>query len=374
MIEYIKNYKYHIGGILFLIILMILFYYKKDNNTNNSPIVSLKTEDNIDLQKDFNKNFNEFIKTFKNEIKQSTQEIIKSIHEKTESNQIIKFKNENFTKDIVKKNILIDSITAIKNNNSYNSSNYTINFGVDNSPEVYKNVIGFRLIKATVPHVIHTVTENNKRIDYSLSINGADPNIDSVELTPEYYTFDTFISHLIETLNTIPNINFINLTTSTDSKYTISWEHRPNPLTQVDFNFLWKKSLDNDSSSYLLVGDNPVNYTNLTSDYTFPHLPNQTRHSVDLIIPEIPNIACKISPKGKNIIDRIPLNTPSGTITYYRSPEGELQTSNYFYPMKLSSLNIQLHESDSNNFYDSQNGNNYFEFEITIVENTKYFK
>ena len=60
-------------------------------------------------------------------IKQSTQEVIKSIHEKTEHNQIIKFKNENFTKDVIK-NILIDSITAIQNNSSYNSSNYTINF------------------------------------------------------------------------------------------------------------------------------------------------------------------------------------------------------------------------------------------------------
>lgn len=373
MIEYIKNYKYHIGGILFLIILMIIFYYKKDNNINNSHVVSLKNTDNIDLQKDFNKNFNEFIKTFKNEIKQSTQEIIKSIHEKTESNKIIKFKNENFTKDIIKKNILIDSITANQNNSSYNSSNYTINFGTDNSPEVYKNVIGFRLIKATVPHIIHTVTENNKRIDYSLSIDGADPDINHIYLEPEDYTFTQFGDHLIDTLNTITDVTFENLTTSTDSKYTISWKHT-NGNTPVDFNFLWKKSLDNGSSSYLLVGDNPVNYTDLTSDYIFPHLPNQTRHSVDLIIPEIPNIACKISPKGKNIIDRIPLNTPSGTITYYRSPEGELQTSNYFYPMKLSSLNIQLHESDSNNFYDSQNGHNYFEFEITIVENTKYFK
>jgi len=40
--------------------------------------------------------------------------------------------------------------------------------------------------------------------------------------------------------------------------------------------------------------------------------------------------------------------------------------------MKLSSLRIQLFD-DNGNKYDSNNGDNYFEFEITIVENTKLF-
>ena len=62
-----------------------------------------------------------------------------------------------------------------------------------------------------------------------------------------------------------------------------------------------------------------------------------------------------------------------GGLIYYRSPEGELQTSNYFYPMKLSSLSIQPYD-DFGNTYDSSNGDNYFEFEITIIENTELFK
>ena len=47
------------------------------------------------------------------------------------------------------------------------------------------------------------------------------------------------------------------------------------------------------------------------------------------------------------------------SLIYYRSPEAELQTHNYFYPMKLSSLNIQLYENDSNTSY--SDGHNYFE-------------
>jgi hypothetical protein len=106
--------------------------------------------------------------------------------------------------------------------------------------------------------------------------------------------------------------------------------------------------------------------------YTSDKHPDQTKHFVDLVIPEIPDIACKMGSK-KQMIDRIPLNSETGSLVYYRSPEAELQTHNYFYPMKLSSLNIQLYENDSNTPYNSD-VHNYFEFEITIVKNTELFK
>ena len=69
----------------------------------------------------------------------------------------------------------------------------------------------------------------------------------------------------------------------------------------------------------------------------------------------------------KQMIDRIPLNSPSGSLVYYRSPEAELQTHNYFYPMKLSSLNIQLYDNDSTSLYSCNNGHNYFEFDVNFV-------
>jgi hypothetical protein len=73
-----------------------------------------------------------------------------------------------------------------------------------------------------------------------------------------------------------------------------------------------------------------------------------------------------MSSKGKEIIARIPFTNVSGGLIYYRAPEGELQSSNYFFPMKLSSLTIQLFD-DNGNVYDSNNGDNYFEFEISII-------
>ena len=53
--------------------------------------------------------------------------------------------------------------------------------------------------------------------------------------------------------------------------------------------------------------------------------------------------------------------------------EHELQTSNYFYPMKLSQLTIQLID-DHGNIYDCNNADNSFEFELTILQNTALLK
>jgi hypothetical protein len=122
-----------------------------------------------------------------------------------------------------------------------------------------------------------------------------------------------------------------------------------------------------------LGAQNENDPTALPNPYTFPYLPNQTKHFVDLVIPEIPDIACKMS-SNKQVVDRIPLNSPSGSLVHYRAPEHELQTNNYFYPIKLSSLTIQLYDNDSSDFYNCENGHNYFEFEITIVKNTGLFK
>ena len=78
------------------------------------------------------------------------------------------------------------------------------------------------------------------------------------------------------------------------------------------------------------------------NEYTSVHIADHSIHYVDLVIKEIPSIACKITSKGQEIIARIPFNSPAGSVIQYRAPEGELQTSNYFYPMKLNQLTIQL--------------------------------
>lgn len=359
----INEYKYQIGFSFIIVLLLLIKYYTKDNNNNikenikdNNIFIDHNNDKNIVTNKDFTK----LIKTLENQIIRSTKLIIES----SKLNKEIDFKNKLFSKDIIKKNILIDSFSSINDINNYTTSNYTINFGTDEYTEVYKNVIGFRLIKATLPNMIHTVTLNNNRIDFNYNNNQ-----DHIILDPGDYNFTELGDLLVNKLNVkLTTANFTITKNTTSFKYILNWE-------SGNFNFLWKTSFnDYNSPSYLLFGDNPHDYTDMSSSHIFPHIINQTKHYVDLVIPEIPNIACKLTSKGKQVIDRIPLTSSSGSLVYYRSPEGELQTSNYFYPMKLSSLNIQLYENDSNKLYDSQNGHNYFEFEITIVENTKYFK
>jgi hypothetical protein len=185
----------------------------------------------------------------------------------------------------------------------------------------------------------------------------------NVTLTPGSYTFKQLGNHLQTSINDTSLSGFTVTSNSNNFKYTIS--HASN------FSIKWTNS-DTGPDLYKIFGFNyrdTINSTGHTSD----NAADQTKHFVDLVIPEIPSIACKMGSK-KQVIDRIPLNSPSGSLVYYRSPEAELQTHNYFYPMKLSSLNIQLYDNDSTSLYSCNNGHNYFEFEITIVKNTELFK
>ena len=61
-----------------------------------------------------------------------------------------------------------------------------------------------------------------------------------------------------------------------------------------------------------------------------------------------------------------------GHISTYQTNPSEYYTQNFFYPMKLSSLTIQLYlDLATDIIYDSQNGETNFEFELTILKNTK---
>ena len=63
------------------------------------------------------------------------------------------------------------------------------------------------------------------------------------------------------------------------------------------------------------------------------------------------------------MIERIPLGK-SGEINEYIN---DYNLDNYFYPIKLSKLTIQLYEDSTDMFYKCQNADNSFEFEITIL-------
>ena len=90
-------------------------------------------------------------------------------HSKTQ-NDYENFEKQ-FKKDIIKKNIIIDTIHIPQTEDDVNhSSNYIINFGDNNLPEVYKNVIGFRLINAVIPYTFNNTTFKNLKEGTSVNI------------------------------------------------------------------------------------------------------------------------------------------------------------------------------------------------------------
>ena len=266
-------------------------------------------------------------------------------------------RNKYFTPEIKRIRLLVDS-KNINHTLDHSTSNYTIHFegsNVGNSTSGYgnfDNVIGFRLIKAMVPNSIYNVNDNNRNIIIKLS-TGSDV---SINLTQSSYTFQELGDHLISTLNAHASLSGFSITKDTKTlKYTIS--------NSTSFRIKWSSSI---GSAYRLFGFFNIDDTSDTTSYISNNVVQQNIHFVDLVIPEVPYIACKRNSNGKNIIDRIPLDESSGSLVYYSS---DINLDNYFYPINIDKLSIQLYEDTSDTLYDCQNNDNSFEFELTILNN-----
>jgi len=264
-------------------------------------------------------------------------------------------RNKYFTPELKRIRLLVDS-KNVDHTLDHSTSNYTMHFegkDVSNATGGYgnfDNVIGFRLIKAMIPNSIYTVNDNNRNIIVKLS-TGSDV---SINLTSSSYTFQELGDHLISTLNAHGSLPGFSIVKDTKTyKYTIS--------NSSAFLIKWNSSI---GSAYRLFGFFNIDGTSYNTSYTSNNVVQQNIHFVDLVIPEIPYIACKRNSNGKNIIDRIPLDESSGSLVYYSS---DINLDNFFYPINIDKLTIQLYEDTSNSLYDCQNNDNSFEFEITIL-------
>ena len=262
-------------------------------------------------------------------------------------------RNKYFTPELSKIRLLIDS-KNIDHTLDHSTSNYTIHFDgkdVSNATSGYgnfDNVIGFRLIKALINNSFYNVNNNNKNIIFQVSGSSEV----SINLTPGNYTFSELGNHLISTLNSSIHAGF---TITIDNK-SLTYEIN----NTLNFRIKW---LSSSGSAYRLFG-----FFNIDTNYSTSHKSNnivqQNIHFVDLVIPEIPYIACKRNSNGKNIIDRIPLNQDRGGLISYSS---DINLDNYFYPININKITIQLYEDTSDTLYDCQNNDNSFEFELTIL-------
>jgi len=274
-------------------------------------------------------------------------------------------RNRYFTPELIKKRILVDS-KNVQHTNTHSTSNYTVYLDGDSDTNIsnltggfskYRNVIGFRLIQAMLPNTTYQINENHNQISFKITLSGVEYPLTAV-MSVGSYTFQglalIFQNALNAEVSTL-GITFTVNPNTTTYKYEISWD------TTATLLFLWN---DSHGHPHRMLGALNINETEyVSSPMNLPNVVDHSFHFVDLVIPEIPYLACKENISGKHIIDRIPLNEPSGMIVN-AIPYNEI---NYFQPITLDKLTIQLYEDTSGLLYDSQNADNSFEFEIVML-------
>ena len=369
----LKDYSFALGsGTILTILVALLYKYSKGEKqevivkekiiepkiveaVGPKRIVKNERREKSEDLKQMKSLLNEFMK----QIKDSSESLVYFNNERKINSNYLNIRNQLFTKDIETKKILIDTKNIVDMGYTYNTSNYTLDIGSNGKyPESFKNVIGFRLVKCVIAVCLFLVKDGYNSFDVTV-VGTSYPNI----LSPGNYTFEELGDKIQSSL--VPSGFTVDADSST-KKYTIkhgtldfSFTFQNNNLARL---FGLKLDASNTSKSSGIVA--PIK---LESDFPI----DKSIHYVDLVVPEIPHMACKLNSLGQHVIDRIPLVSEAGTLNYYEAPLHEYLTQNYFYPIKLNKLTIQLYEDSENNFYTTNGRDNYFEFEITILKNTK---
>ena len=276
-------------------------------------------------------------------------------------NDYQKLRNKLFTPQLSKIRILIDSKNIIHTTN-HNTSSYTVslNAGDDNNStsgyQNYKNVIGFRLIKAILPNSLYQINPSNNTINFMYDTDSDGGTSKTATLISGTYDFDDLGTHIAEQMSAVSGVTDITvIPDAVTIKYTISVDGG-----SIKFYFL-------QSTAWRIMGflNKSQESTETSNSHVLSNVVDHSVHFVDLVIPEIPYSACKHNMQSKNIIDRIPLYPGSGNLIYYTAAHDRF--NNYFFPINLSVLTIQLYEDSHGELYNSQNGDNSFEFELTLL-------
>jgi hypothetical protein len=260
-------------------------------------------------------------------------------------------RNKYFTPEITKHYILVEThnhTDEITNNNFVvDFTNHNVNH--TSGYDAFDNVIGFRLIKAGIPNREYHITTGNKTLTFSFG--GSDK---TVTLDPGIYTFASMATHLQTQMNSHGDVSSVTVAAdTTTSKFTFSHSG-----TAIGFDFT-----NHDTNLPKILGF-PRSVVSAATSSTSTILPDFSVHYIDVVIDEIPYIACKRNAHGKNVIDRIGLHASQGGLNYYENKQ--LLHQNYFSPMKLSKLTISILD-DHGKSYLAEESDLFFEFEITIL-------
>ena len=352
---------------------------------SSDPQIVIK-EDNI-INEYLEKEFSKVLKVFSSEVKKSAQSIVKFNDQFLLKNDYLNFRNSLYTKDIEKQYILVYTRNLC---HCAETHSYEINFISDTHNKtggygIFKNVIGFRLIKATLQNLLYQVHDGNYKVYFTY--NGADY---IANLTRKSYTNTALATELQRAMNEA---------ISNDTPFTVRYDNRAtkyfittqtvadtfnvsnyiddNDATGLDqatgenFKFTFQTSNNEGYSNHRLLGFNLDDQSDNAKTRVSTNVTDMSVHFVDVEVKEIPYIACKKNPTGKNIVDRIPIDVGFGSLVHYRAPTCEYFSQNYFYPISLDKLSIVLYEDSEGIPYYNSNADNYFEFEITMLKNTK---
>lgn len=384
-----------LGGLSLLVILLIAYKLStsKEDNSITTPINSTENMD------DFKRVMNKLIKVIDKDRKSNKLLLdeVKKLNQlnKLQTKYLGGIKPKIFGKDIEKHRVYIDTHN-IKSGN-LDRSNYVYYFqtlDTTNTNETagyteINNVIGFRLVKALIPNTNHVIFSSRNKVRIQLGDNAITGsgvtdvnkifevtlatgtyNVDQLE---QAFTNGTYIwvdtSNVATVENEIRNKYNIRVSYDSISKlFTFRIVSDGDGSINYNFKFMFSQITENSAAS--ILGFDTDSSTSLTTQTSTIH-PNMTIHYVDLIIDEIPYIACKKNAKGKKLIERIGLTNGIGELIEYVQP-WDADNENYFFPITLDRLSIQLYESTHEHFFDDSRDHT-LEFEITTIKNPKEF-
>ena len=373
-----------------------------------------------------------------------------------------KHRNKLFTKDIIKKRIVVDSHNYFQGKKNFNTSDFDVLFDLEKKKsessqtekvsslittnyDIYHNVIGFKLLKTTIRTPPYNINKTNNIIKYKVKTDGIDDGkIHSIIINPgqyevgeladvfqkykeridmitrsslggndgkiverEYSQYVTYVDSDGETgqgtvgAPTVPNppvgtpfplgleypssftntpytfkVTFhttdsttlgLNVTESNRELKALIFKMEYYAETNQEVEFLWDYN-NITRGAARLFGFLPEVTSTTDRTVNSNRLLDVSSHFVDLVIPEIPSIACKRNSSGRDIIERIQLKANHGEYLHYRTAALEDDNQPYFNPMKLHRINIQLW-AVNNELYDTNNSDVSFEFEITMLKN-----
>lgn len=250
---------------------------------------------------------------------------------------------------------------------SKNTYNFTVNFNKNNGFSIFKNIIGVNLIRANILYDTYHINETNNKL--IIEFNNEDYVV--ILQNNSYESEDQLITDIVEQINSqITGANIETNTTKTyfDENFLFFVIEDHNSSYDVIFNFRKSfeiyKSIINE-----VLGFNITDKITLTkgvgNKITSTRQVNLSIPYIDIVIPELPYNVCKQNAFGSHIIERVPINVNRGSMIHFEKLH--LYDINYFFPITLDKINIQLYTKHNIPYIHDVNNN--YEIEIVTLNN-----